>query len=509
LEVIIDWSNNSYGDDRTSVGVGIVPNADDSGSMQEPDSLQTMPIANKGGNNDSSGKDGASKKDNHHRVQNILHEFVKTSNRQDDANTRRRRKPNIQNGDISLPENTITPPYRITVTSVPAHISATQLEVHRLYTKYQTAIHGDPDPFHGPMHTTPIAGSSMPSLNDHTREVTMEDEEDDCAILESNNYILQGSLKPSDFAAFYPHYSDAQRRRIYRNYIAFYRFLCDSPFPRVSVTSDDNVRSPPSTKHATTINGNTPTPTAPVSSKNLFQCDKDGYDTHVPCGFYHQQYRINGKHLLAVGVVDVLSNCLSSVYAFYDPDLSRTLNLGKVTALREIEWVRRASIHRPSLRFYYLGFYIHSCPKMKYKAEYGPSELLCPVGGSWVDFEVARRRMEERSPVRHCCNLSSGDNDLGGNDDNDDNKKMIPIDRPKEKGINRDIDNLPSDCIGGTINEDLANQIFLDIKQSSVRFITAMDLKVKGREIVLPFISEFIKEIGAELSRRCVIRWYR
>jgi hypothetical protein len=30
------------------------------------------------------------------------------------------------------------------------------------------------------------------------------------------------------------------------------------------------------------------------------------------------------------------------------------------------------------LRYYYMGFYIHTCPKMKYKADYQPSELLCP-----------------------------------------------------------------------------------------------------------------------------------
>ena len=39
----------------------------------------------------------------------------------------------------------------------------------------------------------------------------------------------------------------------------------------------------------------------------------------VPYGSYHQLYRLNGK-LVAVGVVDILPKCLSSVYCFYDPD---------------------------------------------------------------------------------------------------------------------------------------------------------------------------------------------
>jgi len=140
-----------------------------------------------------------------------------------------------------------------------------------------------------------------------------------------------------------------------------------------------------------------------------FECDQDGYDTKINYGSYHQQYRLNGK-LIAVGVVDILPNCLSSVYSFYDPDLSKKMNLGKFTALREIEWVKRASLikGRESLKYYYLGFYIHSCQKMRYKAEYKPSFLLCPTFGEWVDFEIAKRSINEKSPIRHCCAFSGG-----------------------------------------------------------------------------------------------------
>eukprot|EP00775_Hariotina_reticulata_P007481 gene7481-7690_t len=36
------------------------------------------------------------------------------------------------------------------------------------------------------------------------------------------------------------------------------------------------------------------------------------------------------------------------------------------------------------LKYYYMGYYIHGCPKMSYKAEYAPSELLCPQRQVWV-----------------------------------------------------------------------------------------------------------------------------
>lgn len=36
------------------------------------------------------------------------------------------------------------------------------------------------------------------------------------------------------------------------------------------------------------------------------------------CGAYHRQYLIDGR-IVAVGVIDILPNCISSVYLYYDP----------------------------------------------------------------------------------------------------------------------------------------------------------------------------------------------
>lgn len=71
-------------------------------------------------------------------------------------------------------------------------------------------------------------------------------------------------------------------------------------------------------------------------------------------GSFHQRYYLDGR-LVAVGVVDVLPHCLSSVYLFYDPALGRRLQLGKLTALREIQWVQAAMAASPRLRYYYMG----------------------------------------------------------------------------------------------------------------------------------------------------------
>ena len=97
---------------------------------------------------------------------------------------------------------------------------------------------------------------------------------------------------------------------------------------------------------------------------------------------------IDGRPV-SVDVIDILPRCLSSKYLFWDPDLA-LLSLGKYSALQEIGWIKENQAHCPSLQYYYLGYYIHSCSKMRYKAAYRPSELLCPLRYQWVPFEYCQ-----------------------------------------------------------------------------------------------------------------------
>jgi len=109
---------------------------------------------------------------------------------------------------------------------------------------------------------------------------------------------------------------------------------------------------------------------------------------HGPdCGYgsFHQQYWLDGR-IIAVGVIDILPYCVSSVYLYYDPDYS-FLSLGVYSALREIGFTRQLHQKTSQLNYYYMGFYIHSCPKMKYKGQYRPSDLLCPETYVWVPIE--------------------------------------------------------------------------------------------------------------------------
>ncbi|XP_031811831.1 arginyl-tRNA--protein transferase 1 isoform X8 [Sarcophilus harrisii] len=118
------------------------------------------------------------------------------------------------------------------------------------------------------------------------------------------------------------------------------------------------------------------------------------------CGYgsFHQQYWLDGK-IIAVGVIDVLPYCVSSVYLYYDPDYA-FLSLGVYSALREIAFTRELHEKTSQLSYYYMGFYIHSCPKMRYKGQYRPSDLLCPETYVWVPIEQCLPALENSKYCR-------------------------------------------------------------------------------------------------------------
>lgn len=51
-------------------------------------------------------------------------------------------------------------------------------------------------------------------------------------------------------------------------------------------------------------------------------------------GSFHQQYLLDGR-IVAVGVIDILPTCVSSVYLYYHPDFA-SLSLGSYSALRSV-----------------------------------------------------------------------------------------------------------------------------------------------------------------------------
>lgn len=151
-------------------------------------------------------------------------------------------------------------------------------------------------------------------------------------------------------------------------------------------------------------------------------------------GSQHGLYYLDGR-LIALAVLDVLPGAVSSVYLAWDPAYAG-LGLGKISALREIAMVREmreAGVEgmeaymmgeSPSWgemieltaddgAYRWTGYYIHTCPKMRYKGEYQPSSLLDPVR-SFLSFPFAdspltgspfRQETNTFYPFEHCIPL--------------------------------------------------------------------------------------------------------
>ena len=109
-------------------------------------------------------------------------------------------------------------------------------------------------------------------------------------------------------------------------------------------------------------------------------------DSHVDTRIVEYRRRgpdtgINGRgqgQLLAVALTDILSDGLSMVYSFFDPD-EAPRSLGTFMVLDHI-----ARAQRMGLAYVYLGYWVRGSRKMDYKSRFLPQERLSPDGWTRV-----------------------------------------------------------------------------------------------------------------------------
>jgi len=110
-------------------------------------------------------------------------------------------------------------------------------------------------------------------------------------------------------------------------------------------------------------------------------------DSHVDTTLIEYRRRgpdtfINGRGtgpLIATALTDILSDGLSMVYSFFDPELSDR-SLGTYMILDHIQRTKKQG-----LPYLYLGYWINGSKKMDYKARFMPQERLGLNG--WMRVE--------------------------------------------------------------------------------------------------------------------------
>ncbi|KII62331.1 Arginyl-tRNA--protein transferase 1 [Thelohanellus kitauei] len=128
---------------------------------------------------------------------------------------------------------------------------------------------------------------------------------------------------------------------------------------------------------------------------STFLCESCLVSTSMTGNYYgfekygtHMLHYVFNDNIMAVSVIDILPSYVYSVYFCYDPQF-KSLSLGTLSTLIEIRLVQILNEHLSNIQFYSMGYYVN-CPKILYKSNFHPFELLCPVTFKWVPFEMCK-----------------------------------------------------------------------------------------------------------------------
>lgn len=112
-------------------------------------------------------------------------------------------------------------------------------------------------------------------------------------------------------------------------------------------------------------------------------------------GTFHMHFYLDDV-LIGISSQDHIHSGLTSNYFFYEP-VFKDLKLGVISALMEIQEIQKFNIFFPNFKYYYMGTFIHSNSKLKYKASYKPVEFSCPGSQKWVEYTKEVEEIMEKA----------------------------------------------------------------------------------------------------------------
>jgi arginyl-tRNA---protein transferase len=233
-------------------------------------------------------------------------------------------------------------------------------------------------------------------------------------------------------------------------------------------------------------------------------------------GSYHQCYRIDGK-LVALGVLDLLPQCVSAVYFMYHESVHQH-GFGKLGALREI-----ALAKEDGYQFWYAGFYIHNCVKMRYKGDYSPQFILDPESYEWdplndglkkmLDVKrylsLSRERSEGRSadpessiePSEVAIDIDPSLDDEGEFDDDD-----SPVPNPDLPLFARAMPGILSrDQLLSDIDLDHIKLRVRDAEAETCDLVNWDTSDMDNSDSIKGIIAELVAAVGPEIGRKMIV----
>lgn len=211
-----------------------------------------------------------------------------------------------------------------------------------------------------------------------------------------------------------------------------------------------------------------------VDTPLIYTATPSSSSSSLACGSYFQLYRL-GQKLIAVGVVDILPKCLSSVYFFYDPEYAH-FQLGKYSALQEIEWIQHQLQDHPGFQYYYMGYYIPTCQKMVYKGSYRPSMLLCPETYDWYPLAQVHQNIENgQYAAFHTTHMS------------------------EKKSQSRKIFELILQCPLELTTRSTSRS------SATTQLVQLQQLTKEGKRILIPILEAYVVQIGDVLAKKLKI----
>lgn len=129
---------------------------------------------------------------------------------------------------------------------------------------------------------------------------------------------------------------------------------------------------------------------------------------------------------------------------------------------------------------------------MRYKADYKPTQILCPKYYNWVDATIAISKLQ--TTLHHVCPLAEPLLESRGEENDSDGV----VSRNAKNMVKRNVLSTKEDI------EKALNVLQMDV--GADMNVTIEMIQPNGVEVVKPILTDFVTEFSPALSKECILK---